>query len=97
LKVQLKKLKVKVELRKKATVAAVKGFAPVAVVVAIGSTPSAPDIPGIDSDNVTNNREVLSGAKDAGNKVVIIGGGSIGYETADFLAEKGKSAVLTLS
>jgi hypothetical protein len=37
---QLKKLKVKVELRKKTTVAAVKGFAPAAVVVAIGSTPS---------------------------------------------------------
>lgn len=95
LKMQLEKLKIKVELRKKATVATVEKFAPDAVIVAVGSTPFVPDIPGIKGENVISCQQTLSGEREAGDKVVIIGGGLIGCETGDFLAEKGKKVVLS--
>lgn len=97
LKTQLGKLKVKVELRKKATATAVQGFAPDAVVVAVGSNPFKPDIPGITGENVVSCRDALLGEIAIGDKVIIIGEGSIACETADFLAEKGKSVVLALT
>jgi 2,4-dienoyl-CoA reductase-like NADH-dependent reductase (Old Yellow Enzyme family)/thioredoxin reductase len=94
LKAQLEELKVKVELGKRATPEAVDKFAPDAVVLAVGSDPFIPEIPGVNGANVIDSRQVLSGDKKAGDKVVIIGGGSIGCETGDFLAEKGKKVVL---
>ncbi|MFH1031877.1 MAG: FAD-dependent oxidoreductase [Chloroflexota bacterium] len=91
---QLKLLKVDVKLRKKATASAVQKFAPDAVVIAVGSKPFIPDIPGRSKEIVTDCRQVLSGEKPTGNSVVVIGGGLIGCETADFLADKGKKVTL---
>jgi pyruvate/2-oxoglutarate dehydrogenase complex dihydrolipoamide dehydrogenase (E3) component len=87
---QVVKSTVKVEMNKRATAASVKEFAPDAVVIATGSTPLTPDIPGIKGENVVNHRKVLSGEKGVGDKVIVIGGGYVGCETAEFLAEKGK-------
>jgi NADPH-dependent 2,4-dienoyl-CoA reductase/sulfur reductase-like enzyme len=95
LRVQIDKAGVKVALNKKATSAAVKKFAPDAVIVAVGSTPWAPPIPGIAGKNVVNCREVLSGEKKVGKKVVVIGAGPVGCETCYFLAEKGARVTLT--
>jgi pyruvate/2-oxoglutarate dehydrogenase complex dihydrolipoamide dehydrogenase (E3) component len=95
LNVQVAKAGVKVVLNKKATPAAVKKFAPEAVIVAVGSTPWAPPIQGIDGKNVLNCREVLSGEKGVGKKVVVIGAGPVGCETCFFLAEKGAQVTLT--
>lgn len=94
LKVQIKKSTVKVELEKKGTAAAVKAFAPEALVIATGSTPLTPDIPGIKRESVVDHRQVLSGKKETGSKVIILGGGYLGCETALFLAEKGKEVTL---
>ena len=91
---QLRKDGVVVEFGKKATVTAVEEFAPEAVVVAVGSVLFAPDISGIDAENVVNYKQVLTGEKQVGHKVVVMGGGLIGCETADFLAEKGKAVTL---
>ena len=38
--------------------------------------------------------EVLAGEKEAVGSVVIVGGGTIGCETAEFLAEKGKKVTI---
>ena len=94
LKAQLERLKVTVKLKKKATVNAISKFAPDVTVLAVGSTEAIPDIPGIKGENVVTCREVLSEVRETGNKVVVIGGGSIGCETADFLSEKGKNVVV---
>lgn len=93
-KIQLEKLKVIVEFGKEATIAAIEEFAPDAVIVAVGSTEFVPDILGINNENVISAREVLSGEKEAGNEVVVIGGGTTACELGDFLAEKGKNVVL---
>ncbi len=96
LKGQIKKSKVKVELRKEATPAEVTAFAPDAVIIATGSTSFTPDIPGVRGENVVEHRSVLAGQKQTGHKVIVMGGGYIGCETALFLAEKRKEVTLVL-
>jgi NADPH-dependent 2,4-dienoyl-CoA reductase/sulfur reductase-like enzyme len=93
-KVQLTKTGVKVELNKEATPDSVKKFAPDAVIVAVGSTPFIPDIPGVKGSNVLTYQEVLSEQKKPGKKVVVAGGGYVGCETSLFLAKRGVDVTL---
>jgi 2,4-dienoyl-CoA reductase-like NADH-dependent reductase (Old Yellow Enzyme family)/thioredoxin reductase len=60
--------------------------APDVVIVATGSRPGVLSIPGADSEIVTNVRSVYENRSVDGQKIVIIGGGDIGCETADWLA-----------
>jgi pyruvate/2-oxoglutarate dehydrogenase complex dihydrolipoamide dehydrogenase (E3) component len=46
-------------------------------------------------ENVLNCREVLSGEKKFGKKIVVIGAGHVGCETCFFLAENGANVTLT--
>jgi 2,4-dienoyl-CoA reductase-like NADH-dependent reductase (Old Yellow Enzyme family)/thioredoxin reductase len=85
---------VSVKLNNEATPAAVRVLKPDAIIVATGGAPVMPDITGIDKPNVVTADDVLSGKKEAGQKVVIIGGGTVGCETADYLAEKGKQVTV---
>ncbi len=62
---------------------------PDAVILATGATPIAPPIPGSDQPHVVQAWDVLQNKAHVGRKVVIIGGGAVGVETALFLAEKG--------
>ena len=68
--------------------------APDAVIVAIGSEPVVPGIPGADGDNVIDAREVLSGAELPGGDVAIIGGGLVGIEVAEHLAGQGRASTV---
>ncbi len=61
-------------------------FAPDVVIVATGSREGSPDIPGIGSDLVVFVREIYEQNYDLGKRIVIIGGGDIGCETADWIA-----------
>jgi 2,4-dienoyl-CoA reductase-like NADH-dependent reductase (Old Yellow Enzyme family)/thioredoxin reductase len=67
---------------------------PEAVIVALGSRPSLPDVPGIDLPSVHDARKVYEEDIDLGKSVVIVGGGDIGCETADLLAERGMSVTI---
>ena len=91
---QLKRLNVDVHLNTEITAAQIFKKRPDAVVVAAGSKPSMPEIPGIDSENCINGLEVYKG-RDVGETVVIVGGGMLGSELALHLAEKGKKVILT--
>lgn len=66
----------------------VEELKPDVVIVATGASPLLPDnIPGIDKETVVTAWEVLAGHKaSTARKVIIIGGGLTGCETADFLA-----------
>jgi 2,4-dienoyl-CoA reductase (NADPH2) len=57
--------------------------------VATGSAPITPNVPGVKSAHVVSAWEVLKGEVNTGRKVVVIGGGAAGLETAIFLAKKG--------
>ena len=91
---QIRREGVAVEFGKKASRNAVEEFAPETVVIAVGAIPVTPDIPGIGLEKVVGYKQVLTGEKQIGQKVVVIGGGLIGCETADFLAEKGKAVTV---
>jgi 2,4-dienoyl-CoA reductase (NADPH2) len=59
------------------------------LILATGGEPVIPAIPGVDGENVVSAWDVLAGKVDTGRKVVVIGGGAVGIETALFLAEQG--------
>ncbi len=56
---------------------------------AIGAVPLIPQIPGHDLPCVANSHNVLNGVVQVDGRVVVIGGGMVGMETAEYLAEKG--------
>jgi len=67
----------------------IESIAPDHVILATGAEPITPPIPGIDRPNVVQAWDVLGNQLQIGNKVVIIGGGAVGVETALLLSEKG--------
>jgi 2,4-dienoyl-CoA reductase-like NADH-dependent reductase (Old Yellow Enzyme family)/thioredoxin reductase len=67
---------------------------PEVVILATGGEQIKPDIPGIDLSLVCNAWQVLRGAVPAGRHPVVIGGGLIGMETADYLCQKGMQVTL---
>ena len=91
---QMKKLGVKVRLGEEVTVKTVEELKPDAVIVASGAVPIVPDIPGMGGKNVAIAIDVLTGRRKVGERVVIVGGGLVGCETAELLAEKGKKVVI---
>ena len=77
---------VKVFANRPAKVSDILDQAPDVVIVATGSRPAMLSIPGADSDMTTDVRSVYENRSIDGQKIVIIGGGDIGCETADWLA-----------
>jgi 2,4-dienoyl-CoA reductase-like NADH-dependent reductase (Old Yellow Enzyme family)/thioredoxin reductase len=64
------------------------------VIMASGAKEIIPDIPGIDKERVIKAIDVLQGRSPTGENVVIIGGGLIGVETAEYLADRGKNVTV---
>ena len=64
------------------------------IVVATGVTPRELTIEGIDHSKVLSYIEVLRERKPVGKKVVIIGAGGIGFDTAEYLSHEGESGSL---
>lgn len=84
---QVKKAGVKVELNREVDPAAVSSFQPEVIIIATGAVPLVPkDIPGIDKKHVVTAWDVLAGRTLVGPKVIVVGGGKVGCETADFIA-----------
>jgi len=94
--VQMKKLGVNIELNKEATPEKIMEIAPDAIVIAAGAKPQFPKISGIDKSIVVDALDVLAGKVEVGDKVVVIGGGEIGMETAHFLVEKDKKITMVV-
>jgi 2,4-dienoyl-CoA reductase-like NADH-dependent reductase (Old Yellow Enzyme family)/thioredoxin reductase len=67
---------------------------PDVLVLATGANPAPPPLEGLGSHPVLSPGEALSSPEKLGRKVLIIGGGGIGAETADFLSEQGKDVTL---
>jgi 2,4-dienoyl-CoA reductase-like NADH-dependent reductase (Old Yellow Enzyme family)/thioredoxin reductase len=63
----------------------VKTEKPDVLIVAIGADPIMPPIPGLMSSNVMLVEDILSGKASVGCDVLIIGGGMVGCETAEYL------------
>ena len=91
---QLEESAVQVKLGVEATPELLEKDKPDAVILAAGSTPQIPEIPGVTKDKVVTAMDVLSGRVDVGERVVIIGGELVGCETADFLSQRSKKVTV---
>jgi 2-enoate reductase len=91
---QIQKLKVEGKIRTKATPELVQDLKADSVVVATGPERVVPDIPGLFSTNSVFAEEALSADSEVGKNAVILGGGLVGCETAEFLAGKGKKVTI---
>jgi 2,4-dienoyl-CoA reductase-like NADH-dependent reductase (Old Yellow Enzyme family)/thioredoxin reductase len=93
LKTQMDRRGVKVMTGVEATARVVSESRPDAVVLAAGIVPATPAVSGIERAPVVTAREVLHGAA-VGARVVVIGGGLVGCETAEFLAGQKKTVTV---
>jgi 2,4-dienoyl-CoA reductase (NADPH2) len=84
-RVMLEKHRVKLHLGRRASAAEIiaEGFDE--IVVATGVRPRLPLIPGIDHAKVISYPDLLSGRREAGQRVAIVGAGGIGFDVATFL------------
>jgi pyruvate/2-oxoglutarate dehydrogenase complex dihydrolipoamide dehydrogenase (E3) component len=85
---QCRKAGVKIELNREVSDQLVREWAPDVVIIATGAKALIPDIPGIDRPHVVTAEDVILGKAHIGPKVVVAGGGLVGAETADLIAEK---------
>ncbi len=89
---QMKKHGVKIHLSTPLTVELIEAGTPDALVVATGSSPVQPSIPG--AERAVHAYDVLSGAESVGDSAIIIGGGMVGSETANHLASHEKKVTI---
>lgn len=80
-------LGVDIRMNTKVTPEIIEAIKPHSVINAIGAEPVIPNIPGVDKAKVSH--DVLNGKEKVGGNVVVIGGGLVGVETAEYLAAKG--------
>ncbi|MFC1993671.1 FAD-dependent oxidoreductase [Chloroflexota bacterium] len=90
---QIEQAGVRVEFEE-ATKSYIESGKPDAVIVATGATSLIPNITGVGKGNVVNALDVLAGRREVRERVVIVGGGMIGCETAEFLASKGNKVTI---
>lgn len=89
------KLKIQVRLKTELTPELAKAEKADAAIIATGSKPYMPNVPGIIGDNVITARDLMEGkSKISGNNVVVAGGGCAGAQTAEYLAKKGHKVTI---
>ena len=96
---QLSQLHVEIRLNKEVNEKVIEEIKPDQIVVATGSVPRVPEIPGLSdcSIDVALAKDILSGDEIAEDNVLIVGGQRYGLLTADFLAQAGKNVIVTNS
>ncbi|MGD2125789.1 MAG: FAD-dependent oxidoreductase [Desulfobacteraceae bacterium] len=92
----LSRIGVDARLGIRATSELLESFKAEVYVLATGSVPIRPGIPGVELDHVTDAHGILDGTITLSDRdpVVVIGGGATGLETADFMSEKGMQVIV---
>lgn len=85
---------VDVRLNTPATPELLEALAPDALILAVGSSPIVPPLPGIDGENVVIVNDYYLDKDRVGNSVVVLGGGLAGCECAVHLGMEGKQVHL---
>ena len=83
-----------IRLNTEATKELVMAENPDAIIVAVGSVPVNPPIPGLDKDKVVSVLDVDSGRKKISGKIVVCGGGVSGCESGLALAMEGNEVTI---
>jgi 2,4-dienoyl-CoA reductase-like NADH-dependent reductase (Old Yellow Enzyme family)/thioredoxin reductase len=84
----LEKSGVEVVMETAVTAEMVRQGEPDVVILATGSRPWAPPIPGVERPEVVQAKDVLMGKAFVGPRVAVLGGGMVGSETAEYLADR---------
>ena len=66
-----------------------RSLAPDAIILATGSTPLILPIPGLSDCGCVTAQDMLDGKAQMGKRVLVVGGGMVGCEAAEYLAERG--------
>jgi 2,4-dienoyl-CoA reductase-like NADH-dependent reductase (Old Yellow Enzyme family)/thioredoxin reductase len=90
---QINRLGVETKIGRALTPETIKEKKPDVVVVATGAQSMKLPVEG-GALSAISAWEVLGGKAQVGDRVLVVGGGSVGLETADFLAEQGKSVTI---
>jgi 2,4-dienoyl-CoA reductase-like NADH-dependent reductase (Old Yellow Enzyme family)/thioredoxin reductase len=88
-KTQIQKFGVKCHMNVEVTLDTIKKENPDVIILATGSFPVTPPVPGIDKPIVSTFVEVFNGDKPASKETVVVGGGATGCEVALHLSENG--------
>ena len=91
---QMEMAGVKVRLNTEVTDELVREISPDVLVVAVGSDPLIPPIPGIDNAKVVMADDLPKASERLGQNIVILGGGLVGGETGVHLAKTGKTVTV---
>ncbi len=91
---ELEKLGVTIKYNTELTKERIAEEQPDQVIVATGCTPFIPPIPGKDQPHVVQANNILQQNVRAGENVVVMGGGSVGVETAEFLSLYGSNVTI---
>lgn len=79
---------VTIKMNTEATVELLKEMAPDAVIFATGSIPLILNIPGLADSGYVTAQDMLDGKYEIGEKALVVGGGMVGCEAAEFLCER---------
>ncbi|MSS44477.1 NAD(P)-binding protein [Cutibacterium sp. WCA-380-WT-3A] len=90
---RLRRAGVEVRLGTVMTADAVRGFGADVVVVATGAVPFRPALPGMNLPQVVEAIDVLRGDAEVGRRVVVVGSGMTGLETAELLHQRGHEVI----
>lgn len=93
---QTRKAGVDIRLGTPVTAQVLDDVEPEAIIISTGAGPVRPAIPGIDLPHVVNAFDVLAGRALPTGRVVVIGGGLIGLEIAEYVAEHDPDCEITV-
>lgn len=93
---QVRKNGVKVQLKTEVTPSLVEKLKPGVLIIAVGSDFIVPAVPGVDSPCAATAGDVLLGKKAIGDRVVVVGAGLVGCETALYIAEELRKKVIII-
>ncbi|MEW6665768.1 MAG: FAD-dependent oxidoreductase [Thermodesulfobacteriota bacterium] len=94
LEIDMLKAGVEIRLNTEVTLQLVENEAPGVLVLAVGAAPIVPSIPGVDSPKVVLANRLSDQGIRIGKKVVILGGGLVGCESAVHLALGGRQVTV---
>jgi 2-enoate reductase len=93
-KTELEGLKVELRLKTEVTSELVQKKNPDAMIVATGSNPIRLNVPGVDRPSVISACDFLAGKGQAGQRVVVVGGGQVGCEMGLWLSQQGRKVTV---
>lgn len=91
---QVERLGVQVHLNEEITSEKITQVRADVIILATGGSPSRPEIPGVNQEHVLTAWQAILHPERVGENVVVVGGGGVGAETAEFLVDLKKDVTL---